>query len=85
MKRGVSTGLTTLYWIVLPLVALGMIGWAGVVATQRSAASSTAWIGLATSLGLALLLIWRLWVHARARKSANGIVSQTETSEISDD
>ncbi|RZJ83010.1 MAG: hypothetical protein EON88_29440 [Brevundimonas sp.] len=74
MKRIASTGFMTIYWIALPLSALGMsgLGWVLVApgATYDSGSGTGFGAAFLSSILLVVLIIWRLWTHARARRLA---------------
>jgi hypothetical protein len=81
MKRVVSTGLMTIYWIALPFVTLGTVGIGWILlapnASEPTKGILPLWVSLAVSVLLAVVLVWRLWVHARARRLANEAAAAT--------
>lgn len=72
MKRGVSTTLTAVYWVLLPFSALSAVSLAFFQfspAVTRSGAMPF-W-ALPLTVVMTLLIIWRLWTHDRARRAAD--------------
>jgi membrane protein implicated in regulation of membrane protease activity len=89
MKRRLSQGLSVLYWVALPFAALTMV-FAALVAFASTAAmsgygiavarSAPLWAMLVASIGLTCLIIWRLWIHDRARRRADRVDPQADPS-----
>ena len=90
MKRALSTGFMTIYWIALPFAAPIMIGLGWLVlaphASQSAGLVVPLWVSFAASIVLTLLIVWRLWTHERARRFAKERVSSwNEVSRTNDD
>ena len=66
-----------IYWIALPFVALGTAGLSWLLlapnAPQPAGGTMPLWVSWAVSAVLTLLLVWRLWMHGRARRIANEV------------
>lgn len=75
MKRSLSVGFTALYWIALPISALGMVGLGWILSTPSGLQAADMvlplWTAFAFSIALTGTIIWRLWVHGRARRLAD--------------
>ncbi|MBW8303058.1 MAG: hypothetical protein K0M78_03775 [Brevundimonas sp.] len=84
MKRLVSTGFMAIYWIALPVSALGMAGLGFTVLTPGTEYTAGGrplfWMSFLLSIALTLLIIWRIWIHDRARRRANERASSIEAS-----
>ncbi|HYC68657.1 hypothetical protein [Brevundimonas sp.] len=90
MKRALSTGFLVIYWVALPFAALIMIGlgWLMLAPSASQSASLVVplWVSFAASIILTLLIVWRLWTHERARRSAREHASSSnEASRTNDD
>ena len=72
MKRGLSTAIMAIYWAALPVCALLMLGSGWLVLTPGVPQYPGAILPLrgtfAGSAAFTLLIVWRLWVHERARR-----------------
>jgi len=72
MKRRVSTTLTAVYWIVLPLSALSALSIAFLEFSPTVSRSGLMpfWV-FPLSVLITLMIVWRLWTHDRARRAAD--------------
>ena len=82
MNRRASSTLTAVYWVALPLSALVAVSLAILqfMPTVERTGSIPAW-ALPLAVLIPLLLIWRLRVHERARRTAPDTVPSDEGSE----
>lgn len=74
MKRRISTTLTAVYWVVLPLLTLSLLSILFLEFSPTVARKGVIpdWV-LPLSVLITLMIIWRLWVHDRARRRADAV------------
>ena len=90
MKRSISTGFMTIYWIALPFAVLIVIGLSWLVLAPHASQSEGLVVPLrvsfVASIVLTLLIVWRLWTHERARRFASERASSSnEVSKTNND
>ena len=87
MKRKLSTGLLVVYWIALPVLVLSIIGIFAVPLMQGSVTYPSylpGWVVPSVTCLLPIIVIWRLWIHMRARRAASNVAAAVETEDRHD-